>query len=388
MYCGGPGPFTREHMVPASIGGDDRSWMLTDCVCGGCNTGVFSPLELKFARSSPFYLSRLYLQPTTRKQGRKTEPPKAQPADSLYFDPDSNLIAEGTIEAGLVPACLPQIHLRRGPTGQGIAFTVLCADAPALAAFLAAVSAVLGDRCVVVEKNAAGFTAHELMWQVDRYQVASSAAQSTVPKGAVWYASLEPVAQYARQMQAALTGRLFRHPSGSLTCRATDIFGVAALLSAVRVEGPTYGLEAAGARAASIARPAFRQSVVIDFEAQWRVLAKIGMNVIAFTHGANTVREPSFERARHYVLGQGRRLVVKMRGDDEIPISLQPFAQSRHIIGITVERRLGMEVVRGIFRLYGGPVQRVRLAARCGRSTGIKPVWISVDYVNHKIERH
>lgn len=54
MYYGGPGPFTDEHVVPASIGGDDRTWMLRGCVCGGCNTAVFSPLELKFARSSPF----------------------------------------------------------------------------------------------------------------------------------------------------------------------------------------------------------------------------------------------------------------------------------------------------------------------------------------------
>ena len=189
-------------------------------------------------------------------------------------------------------------------------------------------------------------------------------------------------------MQAALTGRLFRHPSGSLTCLAADIVGVAALLSAVRVEAPTFGVEAASSHAASIARPAFRQSVVMDFEAQWRVLTKLGMNVIAFTHGADSVREPRFRRARQYVLGQGRRLMVKTRGDDEIPTSVEPLAQSRHIIGITVERRLGMEVVRGIFRLYGGPAQRVRLAARCGGATGIKPVWVSVDYVNHKIERH
>ena len=147
-------------------------------------------------------------------------------------------------------------------------------------------------------------------------------------------------------------------------------------------------MEAAGARASSIARPAFRQSVVMDFEAQWRVLAKIGMNVIAFTHGVDSVRQPCFGRARQYVLGRGLAPGCQLKGDVEIPPALEPLAQSRHIIGITVERRLGMEVIRGIFRLYGGPAYRVRLAACCGGTTGVKPVWISVDYVSHKFERH
>src|SRR4051794_23745756 len=41
IYCDSKGPFSEEHVVPAGLGGDDRDWLLKDCVCAKCNTTVF-----------------------------------------------------------------------------------------------------------------------------------------------------------------------------------------------------------------------------------------------------------------------------------------------------------------------------------------------------------
>ena len=62
------------------------------------------------------------------------------------------------------------------------------------------------------------------------------------------------------------------------------------------------------------------------------------------------------------------------------------LADKRHVIGIVVERLLGFEVINAVFKLYHGPFVHVRLAAKCG-SISIEPVWLSIDYRKHHIDR-
>lgn len=383
IYCGGPGPFTAEHVIPASVGADDVNWLLKDCVCQSCNTGVFSPLELLFARSSLFYLSRLALQPSGRKRGSKSEPPKAQLQESVYFDPDLNLILEAIIVGGdgLNPTALPQIHLLPGP-GTGIAVPVYAPDKETLEKFFSDLGNSLGDHPVLVEKNAGAVGGRYVLHQLQRtsggYRIASSNHGDRVPAGAIWYAPLAPVRSYAASTGARVSPRVFRHESGSLTCRSDDIDRALVVLKVVSGEIDRWSVPA-GTPTQSTPTPAYRQTLVYDHAAYCRVLAK--------TSGLAVIRQSGFDRAKRYVL-QGRpRLVSRYVGDDEIPASLAGLASTHHLIGIEVERRLGMEVVRAIFKFYGGPVQKIRLAARCGGTFGVTPVWLSVDYVNHRVQR-
>lgn len=390
IYCGGPGPFTAEHVIPASIGADDVNWLLKDCVCQSCNTGVFSPLELLFARSSLFYLSRLALQPRGRKRGSKSEPPKAQLQESLYFDPDLNLILEAIITGGdgLNPVSLPQIHIVPDPSG--IAFTITAPDEQTLRKLFSDLEEALGDHVVMVEKSdgAAGgrYVFHHLQRTSDGYRIASSSHGDRAPPGAIWYAPLAPVVSYAKSTGAQLSPRVFRHESGSLTCRTGDISAAVTMLTVFSGEIAGWSVPA-GTPIQSTPTPAYRQTLVYNHAAYCRVLAKIGLNVIAKTSGLTVIRQVAFDRAKRYVLEGRPRLVTRYVGDEEIPTSLMALADTHHLIGIEVERCLGMEVVRAIFKFYGGPVQKIRLAARCNDTLGVTPVWLSVDYVNHRVER-
>lgn len=58
IYCGKVRTLSNEHVFPAGLGGDDHRFMLRELVCTVCNTETFSPLELRFSRSSPAALGR------------------------------------------------------------------------------------------------------------------------------------------------------------------------------------------------------------------------------------------------------------------------------------------------------------------------------------------
>ena len=91
FYCGSLGPFSDEHAVCAGLGGDDRAWLLKECVCAVCNTDIFSKLETKFLRTSPVALARLFLQPWTRD---KTSVPSVQPKTSYVAEPTTGILLE------------------------------------------------------------------------------------------------------------------------------------------------------------------------------------------------------------------------------------------------------------------------------------------------------
>ncbi len=393
IYCDGPGPFSDEHVIPASIGADDKQWMLKGCVCWNCNTRVFSPLETKFARSSLFYLSRLALQPRSRNRGSKTEAPKAQLKDSFYFEPEVNRILEAVIDGGatgLVPQYLPQIHLAPDVPGS-MRLEPSGPDRQSLDLFFDDLREALGESAVLIEKRAAvaeaSYIVRHLRRAGDRYQVVSTSEETRPPAKAIWYAPLGPIRTYAASTGAMITPRIFRHESGSLTCRTGDPEGAIVMLGVV-ADGVQELAVPDGATTTSTNAPAYRQTIQFEPEAYCRVLAKIGLNIIAKTSGLGVVGQRHFDRARTYVLHGKPRLLTRSGGEDRIPESLLALAQERHLIGIEVERRLGMEAIRAIFKLYGGPAHRIRLASICGGTIGVTSVWLSVDYVGHRVERH
>lgn len=72
IYCDSEGPFTDEHVFPAGMGGNDRSYILKDTVCGKCNSS-FSKFETTLMRRSVVALARIFLQPSGRRKGEAPE---------------------------------------------------------------------------------------------------------------------------------------------------------------------------------------------------------------------------------------------------------------------------------------------------------------------------
>jgi len=390
IYCGSAGPFSDEHVVPASIGGDDRNWLLKGCVCARCNTDVFSPLETKFSNSSPITIPRMAFQARTRNRGSHSRPPTSQPKESFIQDPRNLVVSEAVFVggAGLVPVYLPQIHFIR--VGEHEIETLPIGPNPeAMTSLLAELTRGLVDEIELVDKTSqAGRTAYivyKMRWNTDRYQQISRRTETRAPRNGVWFASLDPVRQFITGGYR-LTPRVFRHSSGSITCRAGNIDAAGIALGILRVALPRHTVRGDEQKNAFL--PLIKQSYSFDMEAFIRVLAKIGLNVIAHTSGLETFRASNFDQARRFVLTGDDPLPFDLKSRQRFPVALEKLSSKRHLIGIRVSRILGAEEISAIFRLYGGPVHKVVLAPRSRRITAAQPVWLSVDYATHKIEQH
>ncbi len=271
-------------------------------------------------------------------------------------------------------------------------FSVIGPDDDALTPFFADLNGALGEQVMLVEKRydaaEARYTVHCLRRDDGddaRYGIENSADETRPPSGATWFAPLEPVHTYAKIVNATATPRVFRHQSGSLTCRCDNIKTAAVILSALSKQGTAWH-EPNSRSFHSTPTPAYRHTIAYDHDAFCRVLTKISLNVIAKTSELDVIRKRYFDRARAYALCGKPHLPVRPGRNEQIPDALEPLAQDRHLIGIEVERRCGMEIVRAVFRLYGGPVQQARLAVACGSIVGVMPVWLSIDYVSHRVE--
>ena len=168
FYCGNQGPFTEEHVVCAGLGGDDRAWLLKDCVCGTCNTDIFSKLETKFLRASPVALARLFLQPRTRDKTKRSL--GAAEGQLCRRTHGTGILLEAELGAGGNSVILPQLVIVDAQQA-----AVTGPDAASVAVFLSDLQKALSDEVTLIEKAKQGFEvvyeATPLSWKDGGYAV-------------------------------------------------------------------------------------------------------------------------------------------------------------------------------------------------------------------------
>jgi hypothetical protein len=390
IYCGERKPFTAEHVVSAGIGGDDPDWMLTDCVCGDCNTRVFSPLENKIFRSSPLALARIFLQPHTRGRTGKSSAPIMQPRASYHDDAQTGIMFEQVMRAGGEPVMLPQIAI--APGGKLLANIP---DVETGKAFIAAVKDRLVTRIRLVQKIRDGvearFNQTMLEW-VDNatgYQVTDE-RESTLKapdepviwvEEPVWPAGVEE-GDYTR-----LPPRVFQRERGQISCRAASIRIVAGLLSILHVGIDQIAIP-------DNAQPVAAQAHVhpqlsFDIKSYDRVLAKIGMNICAKLIGADFVRQSGFNRVRDYIrTGEGAIMKRPVTDNDQARSALGPQLKNHHVFMICGGPGKDADSQCAVFfcRLYGGPIEIFRLAEFPARQRELnEPRVVVVDYIVERI---
>lgn len=388
IYCPSEGPYTDEHVVSAGLGGDDPEWLLKGCVCAGCNTKIFSPLETKVLRSSPLAWARLFLQPHTRNRGSSTGTPSVQPGLSYYYDPASRTLLEQELVAGGQPIILPQI-IPYPPDG----LDVVAGDVPAACEFKAALTSALSDEVVLIEKRAQSgserptFILTGLTWTEGRYSTGEPKEAHQPPKDGVW---LEPLEKPATVPDGTLLpARVYRRAGGQLVCRSPDVAVAALLLSALRdhlheVVVPDHVPQQADAA------PGVHQRMRYDPAAYDRVLTKIGVNLCAKLLGPEYVRQPEFDTAKHYAR-TGEGAVLKMRPDEaqRLEVFKSPYP-NHHILALLpcAGKRPGASGIVFCTRFYDGQVEAIRLADFPGPVPGLSSLAvILVDYLHHKITR-
>jgi hypothetical protein len=386
FYCGSAGPFSDEHVVCAGLGGDDSAWMLRGCVCRVCDADIFSKLETKFLRSSPVALARLFLQPRTRNRGGKTDAPSVQPKASYVRDPATGILLEAVLGPAATSKILPQLVI---VDAQQVAVTG--PDADSAAAFLVELQKTLSGGLDLIEKTRAGFeVSYEvtpLTWNDGAYEPVEARTFAQPPKGGMW---VEPLIRPETTKDGeVLLPRIYRQPKGQLVCRIGSVEHAASFLTLLRSAPELLDAGRLGASGTTQAQPGFHQRYIIDMAAHDRVLAKIGLNLVAKLLGLNLIRKPAFDAAIAYAReGKGGVYKLPLASSQQLTDMLGPPLAELHVFAL--HSHPGPNGAHGLVfmaRLYGGLAQAFRLADFEAPIPGLeRPIMVLVDYVNHRIK--
>lgn len=377
IYCGESNPFTNEHVFPAGLGGDDKKFLLKGLVCGKCNTGVFSTLELELMRNSPYGLARLYMQPTGRGKGSKAKPPVLNVDSCEMIDPLTGEISEAEMTVGGVPIVLPQVQI------SGAAFRLCGSDDNRLTHFLAGLTPLMSETLNVITKvqteGKSQYEVAELCWTLDAYQLKSTSRALKPPVG-IWLARLRD-----QDDQAPSWPRLFQKSQGQYVLRVAGESDAARLLTQLRKTLPKM-VASDMPDPTAIERPSISVSMAMTPQNFFRALAKIGVNLSCYEYGDQAIRAPSFDRIRSIILNASE--VVPLTHVPEVEKIFDMDKRPVHV-AILFPMTLSGSGIALVFsiRLYGGTVQALRLAEDVRLSADSSPVVFIVHYLENRIER-
>ncbi|QQR34745.1 hypothetical protein JI749_10125 [Devosia oryziradicis] len=393
IYCDEAKPFTDEHVVSAGLGGDDKRWMLTDCVCGDCNTKIFSKLEAKFLRSSPVAIARLFHQEKTRGRGGKPGVPSVTAAQSLLDDPASGVFLNQELGPGFVAAILPQLILQNGGT-----LTAHLPDVATGRSFLSDFKAVLCRDLVLVRKVKAGLEAAyeltELKWDAVTEEYVASGVQTSAkaPKttdGIMWVEQL--VMPKTAHSASRLTPRVYRRSQGQLVCAVIELDDAPRVLSLLR-RNPDAIVVPDDATPITVEDTGVHLKIPMSIKVHDRVLTKICINLAAHLFGADFVRRPEFKTAKRYArTGEGNILKI---GAEKHPANQLAGAADFgevHVFCIAPAKAEteDSKLLSVMVQLYGGPFETFGLASLPENVPELQePLFVIVAYNENRIEKY
>lgn len=292
IYCASAGPFSDEHVVCAGLGGDDNRFLLKDVVCAHCNTNVFAPLEREVLRSSPLAIARSFMQPTSRKRGKRTKAPKLHAQMRVMIDEDG-YPAEVEFGQHGQPITSPQLIM--------ISLTELKSkavceeDLATLADDLARL--MEQPELVCVRKTNSATRRFEIStYRRDGQHFVESAPPQQLdkpPKGALWLTD-NPLGWD----QPCPLANLHR-ANENLVLKLGDIELASALTFFYLVN---QQIELKGNESKVVRNPLVSVRMSVRIGVTERVIAKIGLNILAYHLGADFVGQAGLSETKRAIL--------------------------------------------------------------------------------------
>ncbi|QNB16148.1 HNH endonuclease [Paraburkholderia tropica] len=375
IYCRGTGPFTDEHAIPAGLGGDDRRFMLKELVCATCNTKVFSPLEAAFLRSSPVAVARMFSQSSGRRRGSKRNPPSIQAEQKSIITADGQVVE---IELGATgrPIVLPQIHL----TG-GLNCSTHATDHDQLVAFLEALRGRLIDTVAVVAKGTHSsdrliVTTFDL--RNGNYEFSSTENAERPPNIYIWHSAMDPESQG----RSALGPRIFGRSAGQIGMRLPAGFSKEQALTLFRKAA--HQIKTSEAVSSDVHQPLVHVgSMRVDIFTQPRVLAKIGINLLAFSLGAEYVTRTDFTSVKNSIMHNDPQMgITPLERANTFAPMFVAVPENLHVFALV---SVGGSIAL-ITRLYGSIFDVVLLSQTVRQPPGDFPIFFTADYTSHQVE--
>lgn len=262
IYCKETKPASREHILPASLGGD----LVQPILCVDCNSRRLSPIDQALAERSLVALSRVAFTP-------KGSFDVKLGGEHFTRDPESGLVFDLKLSNAMQAELLPQVHVVKSlerPEQPGVAFaTKDVADFERLAAFVEQDLAAKKLRSMYVKTGPeeAGPTARLVMHrEKDGYVRAPSAEDADL---------------------------LFRVIDSGWHVLVNDRRG------RLTSSGPIQPSE--------IKNPSVHSTVKIRFDDVYRGVAKIAFNFAAVHLGTRFMLGHEFDEVRRYILGDDIR---------------------------------------------------------------------------------
>lgn len=383
IYCKGSGPFNKEHVFPKGMGGDDLDFLLINVVCESCNS-KFSKLEASFMRSSPLALSRLINQTASRGNHKS---PQFNTTTNFVHDPESNSLLEATYETGLKAILLPQLIFKESH------LSFHATNAKELIKFIDKLKSLLEPSTVEVARKKLGpkpnqFIIETYTWTDKSYINTSSRLQSTQPKNVIWLEIYEE--KQTQPERTPFETRIYHRKQGEIALKSITETNTSKNLKDARLYMHD-GLKIETATIRDIEKPLTHVEFTSNISEGDRAFAKIGINFLAHIMGEDYVRDPSFDSIKKSILTGTPTLPITMlvkntsRASDEM---LGEAIDGHHTLMLCpAPLENGKTAISFVAKLYGTHFG-IRLSSGVNSNKLKEPIFLEVDYNNHKIKSY
>lgn len=377
IYCNQERPFTDEHVFPAGLGGDDRRFLLKNLVCGHCNTEVFSKMETRFMRASPVAIARIFLQSRGRGKGKKASIPTIDTCTTTVVLGDQSPV-EAEILAGGKPVPLMQLLF----LGDGnIEFAG--GDHADAANFFVALEQIIGDELFLVQKQPTSgtnvFRVETLVWQQNSYKTIACESVVKPPKLCLWCEPLDPAPKSEKSIRPPT---LYQRTAGQIVLRLPRSEDPTPLIAEARKAiKKLKGYDLPGYT--SVENPLVHVSMSMQLDDYERVLAKIGLNLVAHVFGESYIRHHAFNKTKRAILTGTSRIMLRSGVGGE---AFNGVPHDRHVMTLTYSKsRAGRFHVALLIRLYG-VTAIVHLSSNALKPPMEEQIFFVVNYNSHEIE--
>ncbi|VVN12423.1 hypothetical protein PS634_03878 [Pseudomonas fluorescens] len=380
IYCDGPGPFSDEHVISAGLGADDDRFLLVDMVCQRCNTDVLGNLEREVLRSSPIAVARAFMQPHGRDRGKHTTAPGIQ-AQHKQMATASGYPDEVDFGMHAKPIVLPQLKM----IGEK-EFESSAAGLDELRSFVTSLSSLLQDNQVICIRKRG--PEYELRYEAISMlrlgktftQVDGASFQAKPPRGGLWLERYDETR--TRGVNPAAT--IFKNLNGGIVLKTSSARVEDALnFFACAVEQFSYDVQVTR----DIENPIVSMGLTVTIGVMERVIAKIGINLLAYYLGRDYVTDPGFRQVKDSILTGTPRLGGHTVEDSAITTILNAAPDNHHVLFLSkVNQPGGRAAIVLIAKLYGA-AQSMTLALDVPEPHLPLPVFFLVDYLNHEVKQ-
>lgn len=329
-------------------------------------------------RSSPAAIGRIFLQHHGRGKGKKASIPTIDTSTTTIILPEHGPIEAEVSTRGKPVALLQLVFLGEGK------ITLAGGDHAPVADFLETLRLAIGEKVTLIAKrtqsNIATYHAQYFEWDGEGYKVIGHEILAKPSTACLWreLLTVEP-----QNDEAGRKPTLYQRTAGQLVLRLSDHQDAASLLTQAR-KAASQLPQAIQPDFEPLSNPVVQLSLSMHMNDYGRVLAKIGVNLIAHVFGENYVRHHAFNHIKRAILTGSDQVIAQ---STEAAKAFNGVPHDRHVMTLVHQKsRAGRYHVALLIRLYGASTF-VHLSSNALRPPIEDLIVFVIDYNAHRIEQ-